>query len=118
MLKKKIARLRRSNKTKHRIKKLKIHRLLVHRSSRHIYAQIFNIDNDQVLASASSLEKKYMNEIKKTGNKEAAILVGKNIAKRSIKIGIKKVAFDRSGFQYHGRIKALAESAREYGLNF
>ncbi|WP_343188155.1 50S ribosomal protein L18 [Buchnera aphidicola (Ceratoglyphina bambusae)] len=115
--KKKISRIRRFLKTRKMFKKIKSIRLVVHRSSRHIYAQIIS-ENNLVLASASTLEKKVKEENIYTGNKEFAKLIGKKIALRSLKKGIKKVSFDRSGFKYHGRIKELADSARKFGLKF
>lgn len=96
---------------------LTVVRLSVHRTPRHIYAQLMTCDGSRVIASASTVEK----EIKTSttqGKAEQAALIGKLIAERGIKNGVKKVAFDRSGFQYHGRIKLLADSAREHGLEF
>lgn len=93
-------------------------RLVVHRTPRHMYAQIIDSNTSNVLVSASSLEKKFFSSLKYTGNKESANLLGEIIAKRSLKKGIKKISFDRSGFQYHGRIKAVADSARKFGLIF
>lgn len=93
-------------------------RLCVFRSNSHIYAQIISADGARVLASASTLESDVRSTIKSGGNTEAAALVGKRIAEKAKAIGVEKLAFDRSGFQYHGRIKALAESARDNGLQF
>lgn len=111
MNEKKASRLRRAKKTRAKISELKVNRLCVYRSPRHIYAQIISPDN-QVVASASSLGES------KTGNVESAQAIGKLIAERAKQAGITKVAFDRSGYLYHGRIKALAEAAREGGLEF
>lgn len=111
-------RLRRARKTRARIADLKMVRLCVFRTNSHIYAQVINAEGDKVLASASTLEVEVRNSLKSGGNIAAAILVGKRIAEKAKAVGIEKVAFDRSGFQYHGRVKALAEAARENGLNF
>lgn len=108
---KKSSRLRRARKARAKISELKVNRLCVYRSPRHIYAQIISPDN-KVLASASSLGES------KTGNVESATQIGKLIAERAKSAGITKVAFDRSGYIYHGRIKALADAAREGGLEF
>tara|TARA_Y100001970_G_scaffold17712_1_gene19902 strand:- start:4458 stop:4808 length:351 start_codon:yes stop_codon:yes gene_type:complete len=113
---KKSARLRRAKKTRSKISQLRMNRLCVYRTSRHIYAQIISEQGDQIMASASTVEKE--NKKNKTGNVEAASTIGKLIAQRSIDAGIDKVAFDRSGYAYHGRVKALAEAARESGLKF
>ena len=112
---KKSARLRRAKRTRSKISELRMNRLCVYRTPRHIYAQIISAQGDQILASASTVEKE--NRKNKTSNVEAASTIGKLIAKRSIEAGIDKVAFDRSGYAYHGRVKALAEAARESGLN-
>jgi len=93
------------------------HRLCVHRTPQHIYAQIIAPEGDRVVASASTLSKELRGSLKSTGNIAAAAAVGKEIAALAKKAGIEKVAFDRSGFKYHGRIKALADAAREAGLN-
>jgi large subunit ribosomal protein L18 len=93
-------------------------RLSVHRTPQHIYAQIFAAGDDKVLVAASTLQKEVRGELKTTGNIEAAKAVGRAIAERARAKGISKVAFDRSGFMYHGRVKALAEAAREAGLEF
>jgi len=111
MNEKKVSRLRRAKRTRAKISELKVNRLCVYRSPRHIYAQIISPDN-QVLASASSLGEE------KTGNVESAAKIGKLIAERAKSAGITKVAFDRSGYIYHGRVKALADAAREGGLEF
>jgi large subunit ribosomal protein L18 len=115
---KKETRIRRSKKTRSRIKILGMNRLSVHKTPRNIYAQIFSIDNTTVLTSASTLDKELKGKIKNGGNVEAATQIGKIIAERAKKAGITRVAFDRSGFKYHGRIKALADAARENGMEF
>ena len=115
---KKTERLRRAKKARARIKQLGANRLTVHKTSRHVYAQIIAPNGSEVLASASSLDKDLKNQIKYSGNVEAAAAVGKALAERAKKAGIDNVAFDRSGFKYHGRIKALADAAREQGMNF
>lgn len=115
---KKIARLRRARKTRARIADLKMVRLCVFRTNSHIYAQIISAEGDKVLAAASTLEAEVRGSLKSGGNTEAAAVVGKRIAEKAKAAGIEKVAFDRSGFQYHGRVKALAEAARENGLSF
>ena len=114
---KKISRIRRGLKTRSRIRELQVPRLSVHRTPRHIYAQIIAPDA-KVLASASTLQADIKKGLKSTGNVTAATLVGKLIAERAKQAGVEKVAFDRSGFKYHGRIKALADAARENGLQF
>ena len=115
---KKIARLRRARKTRARIADLRMVRLCVFRTNSHIYAQIISAEGDKVLASASTVEAEVRGSLKSGGTTEAAAVVGKRIAERAKTIGVEKVAFDRSGFQYHGRVKALAEAARENGLSF
>jgi len=120
-LNKKEARLRRAKKVRIKIRELSFYRLCVYRTPKHIYAQIISPKGDEVIASASTLDKVYrklMGNSFSSGNIDSAIQVGKNIAIRSLAVGIKKVAFDRSGFKYHGRIKALADAARENGLIF
>lgn len=112
------ARQRRARKTRARIAQLKATRLSVHRTNGHIYAQIIAETGDRVLASASTLEAEVRAAIKNGGNVEAAALVGKRIAEKAKAAGVTKVAFDRSGYKYHGRVKALAEAARENGLSF
>jgi len=116
MLDKKNARLRRARRARAKIRELKANRLCIHRTPRHIYAQIINGDGSNVICTASTLDKDLRG--KSGGNVEAAIEVGKLIAKRAKKNGIQVVAFDRSGFRYHGRVKALADAAREGGLEF
>jgi large subunit ribosomal protein L18 len=115
---KKQARLRRARKTRAKIAELKAVRLCVHRSNSHIYAQIIDGSNAKVLAAASTVEADVRKQAPSGGNVDAATLVGKLIAERAKAAGIETVAFDRSGFMYHGRIKALAEAAREGGLKF
>ena len=111
-------RLRRARKTRAKIAELKVTRLSVHRTNTHIYAQIIAQTGDKVLASASTLDAAIKISIKNGGNVEAASAVGKSIAEKAKLAGITTVAFDRSGYKYHGRIKALAEAARENGLSF
>lgn len=107
---------RRAGRTRARIALQDIHRLCVHRTPRHIYAQIIAPDRATVVAAASTLQKELKSALKSTGNKEAAAAVGKAIAEKAAAKGVTKVAFDRSGFRYHGRVKALADAAREAGL--
>jgi large subunit ribosomal protein L18 len=111
-------RLRRARKTRAKIAELKVTRLSVHRTNLHIYAQIIAESGDQVIVSASTVEAEVRKSLKNGGNVEAAALIGKRIAEKAVKAGVTRVAFDRSGFNYHGRIKALAEAARENGLTF
>lgn len=113
---KKTARIRRAQKIRNRIRRNGINRLCVHKTPRHIYAQIIKPDGAGVLTSASTLDKEVKQQIKYSGNKEAATVVGRILAERAKKAGISRVAFDRSGFKYHGRIKALADAARENGM--
>ncbi|MEM7468080.1 MAG: 50S ribosomal protein L18 [Pseudomonadota bacterium] len=115
---KKASRLRRARKTRSRIKTLEATRLCVFRSPRHIYAQVISNSGGEVLASASTTEKDVKGELKYSGNVQAASAVGKLIAERALAAGVDSVAFDRGGFKYHGRIKALADAARENGLKF
>lgn len=110
------SRLRRARKSRQRMRTKGVNRLSVHRTPRHIYAQVFAPAGDTVLASASTLDSTLRGS--NTGNAEAAAAVGKLVAARAIEAGISKVAFDRSGFKYHGRVKALADAAREGGLEF
>jgi large subunit ribosomal protein L18 len=117
MMNKKDQRLRRAVQTRMKIRQLKVLRLSVHRSAQHIYAQILDAQC-KVLAVASTLQADVKVGLKGTGNVSAAAAVGKAIAEKAKAVGISKVAFDRSGFKYHGRIKALAEAARENGLEF
>ena len=118
MKQKKVARLRRARKARNKIKELGVQRLCVFRSPRHIYAQIIDDVNGRVVASASTLDPKLRSKIKNCGNAAAAAEVGKLIAGHAKAAGISEVAFDRSGFKFHGRIKALADAAREQGLKF
>lgn len=115
---KKNSRLRRATKTRSRIKDSGKMRLSVHRSPRHIYAQVTSADGAQIIVSASTLLSEIKANVKNAGNIAAASVVGKEIAERAVKAGITQVAFDRSGFKYHGRVKALADAARENGLEF
>lgn len=115
---KKTTRVRRAKSTRMKIRELGAYRLCVHRTPRHIYAQVLSPDGGKVLASASTLDATVKSAVKSTGNVEAATSVGKMIAEKSKAAGIEKVAFDRSGFKYHGRVKALADAAREAGLQF
>jgi large subunit ribosomal protein L18 len=115
---KKEARVRRARKTRVRIAEQQATRLTVGRSNSHIYAQIIAPTGDKVLASASTLEADVRKEMKNGGNKAAATFVGKRIAERAKALGIDSVAFDRAGFRFHGRVKALADAAREGGLKF
>ena len=114
---KKEKRQRRARRTRVRISLQGVHRLCVHRTPQHIYAQIIAPEGNRVVVSASTLNKELRGSLKGTGNIAAATAVGKEIAERAKKAGIEKVAFDRSGFKYHGRVKALADAAREAGLN-
>lgn len=115
---KKSARLKRAAKTRQIIRRTGNTRLSVHRTPRHIYAQIFSSDGATVLASASTVEPGLRHSLSGTGNQDAAKAVGRSIAEKALAIGISEVAFDRSGFRYHGRVKALADAAREAGLKF
>ena len=115
---KNIARLRRAKTTRSHIRELGVARLSVLRSGQHIYAQVFTADGSKVRASASTLQSDVKEGLKSGKNSEAASRVGKLIAERALAAGVEKVAFDRSGYRYHGRIKALAEAAREGGLQF
>ena len=117
-VKKSEARIRRARKTRIRIALQRATRLTVGRSNCHIYAQIVTPSGDKVLASASTLEADVRKELKKGSNKAAAAFVGKRIAEKAKALGIAQVAFDRAGFRYHGRVKALADAARESGLKF
>jgi large subunit ribosomal protein L18 len=118
MLTKKEQRLRRARQTRSRIAQQGTARLAVHRSNMHIYVRVISGDGTRVLASASSAEKDLRAELGNGGNVAAAAVIGKRIAEKAKAAGIDKVAFDRSGFAYHGRVKALAEAAREAGLQF
>ena len=118
MIDKNISRLRRSARTRRRIQQLKTARLAVHRTNGHIYAQLVSGDGMQVLTSASTLEKDVRTKIANGGNSAAAAAVGTRIAEKAKSLGIELVAFDRSGYKFHGRVKALADAAREAGLKF
>ncbi|KMY86314.1 LSU ribosomal protein L18p (L5e) [Candidatus Paraburkholderia calva] len=116
------SRLRRARQTRIKIAELQVPRLAVHRTNTHIYAQVFSACGTKVVASASTLEAEVRAELAdklgKGGNVNAATLIGKRIAEKAKAAGIESVAFDRSGFRYHGRVKALADAAREAGLKF
>jgi len=113
---KKVIRLRRARQARLKMRELEAVRLCVYRSSQHMYAQVISADGGKVLASASTLDKELRGEA--TGNVEAAKKVGLLVAERAKAAGVTQVAFDRSGFKYHGRVKALADAAREGGLEF
>lgn len=116
---KKQARTRRAMRARAKIRELGAYRLCVFRTPRHIYAQVIAPDGGKVVASASPLEKLYRQSSEgHAGNRSAAAVIGKTIAERARSAGIEKVAFDRSGFRYHGRVKVLADAARENGLQF
>jgi large subunit ribosomal protein L18 len=112
------SRLRRARQTRAKIAELKVVRLAVHRSNSHIYAQLIDGSGSKVLASASTLEPELRKELPNGGTVNAAAVVGKRVAEKARGLGIETVAFDRSGFKYHGRVKALADAARENGLKF
>ena len=116
MINKQTARVRRAKRSRAKMRELGVYRLSVHRTPRHIYAQVISPEGDRVLASASTLDKDLRGG--STGNVEAATAVGKLIAERARAAGVSQVAFDRAGFRYHGRVKALADGAREGGLEF
>ena len=118
MTDKKPSRLRRAAKTRARIRRQEAVRLTVHRTNQHIYAQVVAADGAKIIATASTAEKEVRAQLPNGGNKEAAALVGKRIAEKAKAAGVTEVAFDRAGFSYHGRVKALAEAAREGGLKF
>lgn len=118
MLNIKQKRIRRSLSTRHKIAELKVLRLSVHRTNLHIYAQLIDDHSNTVITSASTIEPEVRKEINNGGNVLAATFIGKRIADKAKKIGVENVAFDRSGFKYHGRVKALADAARENGLKF
>ena len=113
---KKSSRLRRARKTRAKISELAVPRLSIHRTPRHIYAQVIAASGSEVVASASTVQSDLKGQVKYSGNIDAAIAVGKAIAEKALAAGITSVAFDRSGFKYHGRVKALADAAREAGL--
>ncbi|WP_455218349.1 50S ribosomal protein L18 [Kaarinaea lacus] len=113
---KKQSRIRRARRTRAKIRELGVHRLCVHRTPQHTYAQVFSPDGSSVVASASTTEASVKAGLKHTGNVEAAVKIGQLIAERAKASGVEQVAFDRAGFKYHGRVKALADAARESGL--
>ncbi len=116
---KKTSRLRRARRARAKIRELEAHRLTIFRTPRHMYAQVIAPSGSEVIASASTLEKGIKAELDgASGNTAAAVLVGKVIAERAAAAGVERVAFDRAGFKYHGRVKALADAARENGLQF
>ena len=115
---KKTSRLRRAKRTRAKIKDLRVARLSVHRTPRHIYAQVIAGEGNKVVATASTVGKDLRSTVKYSGNVDAAVAVGKSIAEKAKAAGVTEVAFDRSGFKYHGRVKALADAARENGLKF
>jgi len=117
-MEKKTARLRRAKKTRAHIRRLGKPRLTVHRSGRHIYAQVISAEGGSVIAAASTLQKDLRGDLSSTSNKDAAKAVGKAVAEKAVAAGISEVAFDRSGYQYHGRVAELADAAREGGLKF
>ncbi len=117
-LDKKQSRLRRARRGRAKIRELEANRLTIHRTPRHIYAQVVGPDGSKVIAAASTVEAEVRKGIKSGGNVEAAAIVGARIAEKAKAAGIDTVAFDRSGFRYHGRVKALADAAREAGLKF
>jgi large subunit ribosomal protein L18 len=117
-MRKKEVRIRRARKTRSQIRALSVHRLSVHRTPRHIYAQVIAPDGAKILAAASTVQEPVRDGLKHTGNVAAAAAVGKAIAEKAKAAGVSRVAFDRSGFRFHGRVKALADAAREAGLQF
>jgi len=112
------SRLRRAKSTRAHIRKLGVARLSVHRTGQHLYAQVFDASGNRVVAAASTVQKSVAEGLKGTKNLVAAAAVGKAVAERALAAGVESVAFDRSGFRFHGRIKALADAAREAGLKF
>ncbi len=115
---KKTARLRRALRARSKIRELGAYRLCIHRTPSHIYAQVIAPNGSEVVAAASTLQADIKSGLKSTGNIEAAVAVGKAVAEKAKAAGITQVAFDRAGFKYHGRVKALADAARESGLEF
>ncbi len=115
---KKFSRLRRARKTRAKIRELGVPRLSIHRTGQHLYAQVIEPKSGKVVAAASTLQASVKSDLKSFKNKDAATKVGTVIAERAKEAGIETVAFDRSGFKYHGRVKALADAAREAGLKF
>jgi large subunit ribosomal protein L18 len=118
MIDKNASRLRRARQTRIKIAQQQSVRLAVHRTNSHIYAQVFDATGSKVLASASTNEAEVRKDLANGGNAKAAAVVGKRIAEKALAAGVKEVAFDRGGFRYHGRVKALADAAREAGLKF
>jgi len=118
MSSKNLARLRRARQTRLKIREVGAVRLTVHRTNTHIYAQITSAAGDKVLAAASTVEKEVKAQLKNGSNKKAAEIIGQRIAQKAKEQGIESVAFDRAGYKYHGRVKALAEAARAGGLKF
>ena len=118
MIVKKVARARRARQTRLRIIGQRAARLQIHRTNQHIYAQVFSPDGTRVLAAASTVEPEVRAEVPNGGNVAAASIVGRRVAERAKSAGVEEVAFDRAGFKFHGRVKALAEAAREAGLKF
>ncbi len=117
-MEKKESRQRRARRTRAKIRELAVPRLSIHRTSKHMYAQVIDASGAKVVASASTLSKDLRTAVKYSGNCDAAVEVGKAIAQKATAAGVTEVAFDRSGFKYHGRVKALADAAREAGLKF
>jgi large subunit ribosomal protein L18 len=117
-IRKKERRLRRAVKTRAHIRNLGVARLSIHKTPRHIYAQVTDADGAKVLAAASTVQTSVRSDLKYTGNVDAAKAVGRAIAEKAKAAGVTRVAFDRAGFRYHGRVKALADAARESGLEF
>ena len=115
---KKTARLRRAKKTRSHIRRMGKPRLTVHRSGRHIYAQVISAEGGSVIAAASTVQKDLRTYLSSTSNKDAAKAVGKAVGEKAVAAGVTDVAFDRSGYRYHGRIAELADAARESGLKF
>lgn len=115
---KKETRLKRAKRSRIHIRRLEAIRICIHKTPKHMYAQVISADGSKTLVSASTLDKELRDKISYTGNKTAAQEVGKLIAQRAMAAGINEVAFDRSGFPFHGRVKALADAAREVGLKF
>jgi large subunit ribosomal protein L18 len=118
MIEKKAARQRRAKQTRAKIAEMRAVRLTIHRSNSHIYAQVIDTTGGRILAAASTLDPDLRGSVANGGNVKAATLVGKRIAEKAREKGIESVAFDRAGFKYHGRVKALADAAREAGLKF
>lgn len=114
----KSARAKRAARSRKHIRELDVARLCVHRTPRHMYAQVFSADGGATLAWASTVERDVRREVGYGGNRDAAAVVGRIIAERALSVGVNRVAFDRSGFRFHGRVKALAEAARQAGLVF